>query len=64
MLKKFGKKMGFDYDKPKTYVNYDDWDSNADAYVAFSLGWFLFLPVMLLIGSYLLLVFIAKKLLK
>jgi len=39
-LKKFGKAMDFDhYDEPKTYVNYDDYSSNAQAYMSFSIFW-------------------------
>jgi len=35
----FGKKYWVDYNQEKTYANYDDWSSNAEAYTAFSLGW-------------------------
>lgn len=39
----FGKKYWTDYDAEKTYVDYDDWSSNEEAYTAFSLGWPVFL---------------------
>ena len=42
----FGKKLGFDYDKPKTYANFDDWSSNKSAYTVFALCW----PIDLIIG--------------
>jgi hypothetical protein len=43
MLKKFGKALDVDhYDDPKDYSNYDDWDSNAQAYTSFSIMWPLF----------------------
>ncbi len=46
-LKLFGKKMGFDYD---SFDNtYDDWDNNAQAYLFFSLFWFIISPMFLII---------------
>ena len=40
LFSKYGKsKFGIDYDGPKDYVNYDDWDSNAQAFASWSLGW-------------------------
>jgi hypothetical protein len=40
LLFKFKKQLGIDsYNEPKTYVNYDDWSSNAQAYVSWSIGW-------------------------
>ncbi len=47
-LKLFGKKLGVDYDDAS--LN-DDWQSNAEAYSAFSLFWFIGVPAALLIGS-------------
>ena len=47
---KFGKKIGFDYDVEKTYVNYDDWSSNAQAYTFFSLFWPIVVPMLTIIG--------------
>jgi hypothetical protein len=43
----FGKKFGFDkYDsnRIRSYSDYDDYDSNAEAYVSWSLGWPIFIP--------------------
>lgn len=55
LLSLFGKKMGMDYDEPKTYVNHDDWGSNAEAFFVFSLVWPLFWCVhfMVVITSFL-----------
>jgi hypothetical protein len=47
---KFGKKLGINYDVEKTYVNYDDWDSNAQAYTCFSLFWPIVLPILTIFG--------------
>lgn len=63
-LSAFGKKMGFDFDKPKTYVNYDDWSSNKSAFTAFSLVWPIFWSFMSLAGAYLLLEKITNLILK
>jgi hypothetical protein len=42
-LTKFGKHMGlYDYDKPKTYADFDDYSSNGSAYLAFSTMWPIF----------------------
>lgn len=51
-FKFFGKKlMGVDYDSiPDEDKWPDDYDSNAEAYVAFSAAWFIILPLMLVIG--------------
>lgn len=36
----FGKKyFGIDYDGEKSYADMDDWNSNAEAYVGWSLAW-------------------------
>jgi dihydrofolate reductase len=45
----FGRKFGIDYDKEKSYANYDDWGSNASAYVAWSCVWFVFVPMALVL---------------
>ena len=46
-------KIGFDYDK---YANeggwYDDWQSNAQAFTAFSLFWPIIIPMLLIMGSF------------
>jgi hypothetical protein len=39
LLHKFHKNLGMDYNQPKTYVDYDDWDNNAQAFAAFSIAW-------------------------
>ena len=49
-FKFFGKKIGFDYDPPHYYC-YDDWQSNASAYLSFSLGWFMVVPALIIFGS-------------
>lgn len=51
-FKFFGKKlMGVDYDSiPDEDKWPDDYDSNAEAYVAFSAAWFIILPLMLAVG--------------
>lgn len=56
VLSRYGKThFGFDYDKPRTYANYDDWSSNAQAFTAWSLGWPVFVSVHLIL-------FLFKKL--
>jgi len=40
LLSKYGKsKFKIDYDGPKNYSNQDDWDSNAEAFAAWSFCW-------------------------
>lgn len=46
----FGKKIGFDYSKPKSYVDHDDWDSNSAAYTSFSIFWPITVPILLIVG--------------
>ena len=53
-LRLFGKRMGFDYDPPHDGYH-DDWDSNASAYTAFSVGWPLFWLINAIFGFGLLL---------
>jgi hypothetical protein len=52
-FKYFGKRIGFDYDK---YANdggwYDDWESNEQAFTAFSLFWPVIIPMMLILGIF------------
>ena len=50
-LKLFGKKMGFDYDPPHE-PDYDDWQNNAQAYLGFSLAWFVTTPMFLIVGTF------------
>jgi hypothetical protein len=52
--KYFGKRIGFDYDPPHEDY-YDDWDSNSDAYLAFSIGWFIVMPMLMIAGIYIVL---------
>lgn len=49
-LKLFGKKMGIDYDPPHEDW-YDDYDDNAQAYLTFSLTWFIVAPMFLIAGA-------------
>ena len=63
-LKYYGKKMGFDYSEPKTYANHDDWNSNEEAYTAFSIIWPVFVLVNLLRGLWHLLVIFTKFVIK
>ena len=53
---------GVNFDKSKKY--YDDWNSNANAFVAWSFGWFLFLPIALIIWLYKSLVKLVDNLIK
>lgn len=59
-LKFFGKRLGFDYSGPHA-SDYDDYESNASAYTSFSVAWFILMPILLLIGAWKLLVFLARK---
>ena len=47
-LKYYGVKIGFDYDKQEN--SWDDWDSNAQAYTAFSTFWFAVVPMWIAVG--------------
>ena len=47
-LKLFGKKMDIDYDPPHE-PDYDDWQNNAQAYLGFSLSWFVTAPMFLIV---------------
>ena len=47
----FGERMGLGgYDEPRTYVNFDDYDSNAQAWTFWSMGWPIFSIVLLFFG--------------
>ena len=61
ILIKWGKKMGFDYSGEKTYANYEDYDSNAEAYTTISLFSWAFIIVMLLVGLWKLLKKITER---
>jgi ABC-type dipeptide/oligopeptide/nickel transport system permease subunit len=42
----FGKKVHeIDYDSPNLYSWHDDFNSNAQAYLAWSLAWFILVPI-------------------
>jgi hypothetical protein len=43
-LKLYGKKMEIDYDSPHE-PDYDDWENNAQAYLAFSITWIVTVPM-------------------
>ena len=47
-LKLFGKKMEIDYDPPHG-EDYDDYKNNAEAYLFFSLSWFVTAPIFLVV---------------
>lgn len=48
-LIKFGKRLGYDYDKQsKTWTNEDDFDSNASAYLCLSIIWPFFILINLI----------------
>ena len=61
---KFGKKLGFDYSGPKTYANCDDWNSNAEAFTAWSLFWPITSTIFLICGFLLLLTKMTEFLIK
>lgn len=46
-LKLFGKKIGIDYDSQDN--SYDDWENNAQAYLAFSITWVITAPMFLIV---------------
>ena len=47
-LKLFGKRMEIDYDPPHE-PDYDDYKNNAEAYLFFSLSWFVTAPIFLVV---------------
>ena len=47
-LKLFGKKMEIDYNPPHD-DDYDDYKNNAEAYLFFSLSWFVTAPIFLVV---------------
>ena len=47
-LKLFGKRMEIDYDPPHE-PDYDDYKNNAEAYLFFSLSWFVKAPIFLVV---------------
>jgi hypothetical protein len=46
-LKLFGKKIGIDYDSADN--SHDDWENNAQAYLAFSITWVITAPMFLIV---------------
>ena len=63
-LSKFGKKLGMDYSQEKTYVDYDDYDSNLQAYTVFSLTWPLLWIAGIIVGSWKLLTLFGSLFIK
>ena len=61
--KYFGKKIGFDYDPPHE-PDWDDWQSNSSAYLAFSIGWPVIVPMLLIMGFFKLMYKLTKWYLK
>jgi hypothetical protein len=59
----FGGKLGINYDPPHP-PDYDDYDSNGSAYLAFSLGWFIIVPAMIIIKGGEFLIKTINKLIK
>ena len=49
-LKLYGKKMGIDYDPPHD-EDYDDYKNNAEAYLFFSLSWFVTAPMFIVVAT-------------
>ena len=64
-FKYFGVKIGFDYDRDINDIDwYDDYKSNEEAFIAFSVAWFIVMPVLLIVGMFKLLVKISTWYLK
>ena len=52
-FKYFGVKIGFDYTRNANDIDwYDDWESNEQAFTAFSLFWPIIIPMLLILGSW------------
>ena len=49
-FKYFGVKIGFDYDNRK--MQWDDWDSNEQAFTTFSIFWPVIIPMLLVAGIF------------
>jgi len=49
-LKLFGKKLDIDYDSPHS-SDYDDYKNNAEAYLFFSLSWFVTAPMFIVVAT-------------
>jgi hypothetical protein len=62
-LKMFGKKMEIDYDPPHE-SDYNDYKNNAEAYLFFSLSWFVTAPIFIVVVTIQLLYKFAQWFLK
>jgi hypothetical protein len=52
-FKYFGVKIGFDYNGFANSKDwYDDWESNEQAFTAFSIFWPIIIPMLLILGSW------------
>ena len=63
----FGKRLDLDYSsKNHNYKSDwgDYWDSNTQAYTAFSLAWFFIIPIMFIFGMWKILIFLTGKIIK
>lgn len=66
-FKFFGERIGmggYDGGGPYEGYNYDDWESNDEAFFGFSLAWFMVVPVLLIVGLFKLLFLFSKWYLK
>ena len=61
-FKYFGERIGMGGYNGGPYegYDYDDWKSNEEAFIGFSLVWFMIIPVILVVGMFRLLVKISK----
>jgi len=52
-FKYFGVKIGFDYNRNVNDIDwYDDWESNEQAFTAFSILWPVMIPMLLVMGFF------------
>jgi len=52
-FKYFGVKIGFNYDKKENELHgWDDWESNEQAFTAFSIFWPVMIPMLLVMGIF------------
>ena len=64
LFSRYGKKyLGIDYDSDKENIH-NDWDTNAQAYAAWSIGWPLVYVVLSVIGIWRTLMWLSKTLIK
>lgn len=64
ILKLFGKKLIYDYDKPRSYIDPDSYSSNTEAYLMHSLAWVLFWFMVIALGIWSTLLWITKNVFK